>query len=110
MFNLNAKKFKAESSSSNGDVSSETLFEYRQNGQIIWGTYQGGTILFGALSGRIEGNKLFFTYQHQTLNDDFKTGKCESIITFDGAKLSLNENWEWTYNDYAKGTSILIEL
>ena len=61
-------------------------------------------------AGRIEGNKLFFTYQHQTLNDDFKTGKCESIITFDGAKLSLNENWEWTCNDYSKGTSILIEL
>jgi len=110
MFNLNAKKFSLESSSSNGDVSSETIFEYHQQGRIIWATYQGGAILFGVLSGRIEENQLYFKYQHHTLNDDFKTGKCESIITFDGTKLSLSEKWEWTCDDYSKGTSKLKEL
>ena len=109
-FNLNKKKFKTVSSSSNGDVSSETLFEYHQNGPIIWATYQGGTILFGALSGCIERNRLLFTYHHQNLEGEFKTGKCESILTLKDSKLILNEKWQWTCGDYSKGTSLLKEL
>ncbi|MFK7811866.1 MAG: cupin domain-containing protein [Maribacter sp.] len=108
--NLNGKKFKALANSDNGEVSSSTVFEYRQNGNVIWATYQGGEILFGTLSGRIEKQHLTFTYQHQNNVGDFKTGKCESVIEIKDGKLILKETWEWTCDDYSKGTSILEEI
>lgn len=107
---LNGKHFKSVSSSNNGEVSSSTLFKYRQKGNVIWATYQGGTVLFGTLSGRIEERYLTFTYQHQNHKGDFKTGKCKSYIEMKDRKLFLKENWEWTCDDYSKGTSILEEI
>lgn len=108
--NLNGKKFKSVSNSVNGEVSSNTFFEYRQDGNVIWATYQGGEILFGTLSGQIDKRSLIFTYQHQNKNGDFKTGKCESNIEMKGDKLILNEKWQWTCDDFSKGKSMLEEI
>ncbi len=108
--NLNGKKFKSVSSSNNGEVNSSTFFEYRQNGNVVWATYQGGEILFGTLSGQIEKRNLIFTYQHQNKNGDFKTGKCKSYIEVKGDKLILKEKWEWTCDDFSIGESILEEI
>ncbi|GAB5472845.1 MAG: hypothetical protein Mars2KO_09440 [Maribacter sp.] len=108
--NLNGKKFRSISSSNNGEVSPTTLFEYRQKGNVIWATYQGGGVLFGTLSGRIEQQHLTFTYQHQNTIGDFKTGKCESIIKIEDGILILEEKWQWTCDDYSKGESVLKEL
>ncbi len=108
--NLNGKKFKSASVSSNGEVSSSTVFEYRQKENVIWATYEGGDILFGTLSGRIEKQHLTFTYQHQNNYDEFKTGKCKSIIKMKDGKLILKEKWEWTCDDYSKGESKLEEI
>ena len=102
--------FRSVSNSKNGEVSSNTIFEYRQNDNIIWATYQGGDIIFGTLSGRIENNKLIFNYQHQNLQGNFKTGKCQSIIEMYKGKLILKESWEWTCDDFSKGESILEEI
>lgn len=108
--NLNGKKFKSVSSSNIGEVSSSTLFEYRQNGNLVWATYQGGEILFGTLSGRIEQSNLIFTYQHQNIKGDFKTGKCKTVIELKDERLILKEKWEWTCDDYSKGKSELEEI
>jgi mannose-6-phosphate isomerase-like protein (cupin superfamily) len=108
--NLNGKKFKSVSSSNNGEVSSSTVFHYRQKGKVIWATYEGGEILFGTLSGSIEKDNLVFTYQHQNNNGDFKTGKCNTFVEIKGGKLILNEKWEWTCDDFSKGESVLEEI
>ena len=108
--NLNGKKFKSISNSKNGEISSSTIFEYRQNGNIIWATYQGGEIIFGTLSGKIENENLIFNYQHQNFNGELKTGKCESLVEVKDGKLILNENWEWTCDDFSKGKSTLEEI
>ncbi|PQJ78608.1 cupin domain-containing protein [Polaribacter porphyrae] len=108
--NLNGKKFKSVSSSDNGEVSATTVFHYRQKGTVIWATYEGGEILFGTLSGSIEKDNLVFTYQHQNNNGDFKTGKCKTIVEMKDGKLILNEEWEWTCDDYSKGESVLEEI
>ena len=92
--NLNGKKFKSISCSENGEVSSSTIFEYRQKGSIIWATYEGGEILFGTLSGKMAKDKLIFNYQNQNLDGNFKTGKCQSLVELKGGKLILKENWE----------------
>lgn len=108
--NLHEKKFRSIISTANGEVSSETIFYYRQKKNIIWATYEGGSVLFGTLSGEIKGNELFFTYQHQNKEGNFKTGKCTSIVEVVDSRIRLKEKWEWTCDDYSKGNSELEEI
>jgi mannose-6-phosphate isomerase-like protein (cupin superfamily) len=110
LFNLNNKRFKSISITNNGEVNSETIFHYRQNKNVIWATYEGGNILFGTLSGKSEKNKLTFTYQHQNIDGEFKTGKCKSVIEIVNNKIRLKEEWEWTCDAYSKGKSELEEI
>jgi mannose-6-phosphate isomerase-like protein (cupin superfamily) len=109
-FNLNGRKFRALSNSDNGEVSSETVFSYRQKGVIVWATYKGGDVLFGTLSGKIEGNKLFFTYQHQNTAGAFMTGQCRTEMERVNGLIRLNEQWQWTSGDGSQGTSVLEEV
>lgn len=108
--NLNNKRFRSLSSSSNGEVDPSTIFHYRQKDDIIWATYEGGSVLFGTLSGRITDHKLEFTYQHQNHKGEFMTGKCTSRIELINDRIRLHEDWQWTCNDYSTGTSIIVEI
>lgn len=108
--NLHNKRFKSLSNSENGEVSSETIFHYRQKQNIIWATYEGGKVLFGTLSGRIDKSILEFSYQHQNSQGDFMAGNCMTKIEIENDKILLNEYWQWTTGDLSKGTSILKEI
>lgn len=112
MINLHNKKFRALENSSNGEVSNETTFHYRQKGDhIIWATYEGGAIRFGTLSGKINPNgSLYFQYQHESTDGSFKTGICQSTTELNQEnQIILSEVWEWTSGGIGKGTSKLIE-
>lgn len=109
-FNLNGKKFTALSNSENGEVSTDTIFSYRQEKDIVWATYRGGDVVFGTLSGYKKQNKLFFTYQHQNKESEFMSGKCETLIENLTGKIQLTEKWQWTCRDFSKGKSVLIEV
>lgn len=108
--NLNGKKFKALHNSENGEVGAETVFYYRQKDDVIWATYEGGSIKFGTLSGQIIDNQLVFNYQHQNIDGDFLTGKCETMIKIIDNKIQLHEIWQWTYRDFSSGNSVLVEF
>ena len=108
--NLNGRKFGALSNSESGEVSDETIFYYFQKGDIIWATYEGGEILFGTLSGQIQGNKLKFNYQHRNLANQFMTGICHTDIKLVDGKIQLHEKWKWTCADFSEGTSVLEEV
>src|SRR5690554_2676668 len=109
---LNNRIFKAQSNSENGEISSETIFHYKQTNDLIFADYTGGNILKGNLLGKIINNEqLDFVYQHINLKGEIMTGKCHSFpeIT-DSGKILINEHWQWTCKDYSKGKSILIEI
>lgn len=109
--NLNNKKFKALSNSSNGEVSDDTVFHYFQRDALVWAEYQGGGIVKGFLIGKVEENQLKFSYQHLNENLEIMTGKCTSSPESDAnGKIKLIEKWEWTCKDFSKGESILIEI
>lgn len=108
--NLNGKKFKALHNSENGEVGAETVFHYRQKDDVIWATYEGGTIKFGTLSGQTIDNQLIFNYQHQNMEGEFLTGKCETVIKIIDNQIQLHEIWQWTCRDFSSGTSILVEF
>jgi hypothetical protein len=68
-FDYSDRRFKTISNTPNGETNSETLFHYRQEGDIVWATYKGGTIIFGILLARTdEQGRLDMRYQQ--LNSD----------------------------------------
>ncbi|MEO8773445.1 MAG: n-acetylglutamate synthase [Gelidibacter sp.] len=108
----NNKRFRTILNSSNGETSPETIFEYKQNGNILTSEYQGGQIVQGHLIGLVdeEGN-IEMHYHQVNKKGELVTGICSSKpeIIKDG-KIRLHENWKWTSGDQSNGTSILEEL
>ncbi len=108
---LHNKQFKALQNSDNGEVSNQTIFNYFQEGDVVWAKYAGGDIVKGFLIGTLNSRQLRSSYQHLNSAKEIMTGNCISNIELhsDG-RIILNENWEWTCKDFSKGSSTLIEI
>lgn len=108
---LNNKKFINAENTANGEVSGETVFNYKQDGKQIEAVYSGGAIKKGHLIGVMTGDNTFtMFYHHVNLNDDIRAGQCHStILTEQNGKLKLIESWQWLNGDCSKGQSVLIE-
>jgi len=48
------KLFRLVESSETGQVSSDTIFKYEQNGEMVTATYSGGGVRFGQIIGRVD--------------------------------------------------------
>jgi len=107
--NYNNKIFQVKSNAENGETSTETIFHYWQEGNILWATYKGGDVRFGTITGIVNRDgSLDFTYQHVNQQMEMRTGKCHSIpeIMEDG-RIMLHEEWLWTKG--GKGSSVLVQ-
>lgn len=110
--NLHNRKFSSVTNTKNGDVGSQTIFHYSQQGDLVWAEYSGGSIRRGNLIARwIEGTILEMRYQHVSASNEFKTGRCQSRpeVLPDG-RLRLYEEWQWTSGDQSSGTSVIEEI
>ena len=109
--NYNDKKFRPISNTENGETSNETLFHYKQVGNILTSEYSGGKIKYGHLIGLVDNAGNIEMSYHQVNNkDELMTGICFSKPEIlENGKIRLHENWEWTSGDKSKGTSIIEE-
>lgn len=104
--------FRPVDTSSDSDTSSETIFRYKQRGDLLTGDYSGGEIEYGHLIGLVDDHGgIVMRYHHLNLDGYLMTGRCRSRpeIMANG-KLRLHETWQWTCRNKAKGTSILEEI
>jgi hypothetical protein len=110
--NYNDKKFRPISNTENGETSSETLFHYKQVGNILTSEYSGGKIKNGHLIGLVDASGKIEMRYHQVNNqDELMTGICISTPEIlENGKIRLHENWEWTSGDYSQGNSIIEEV
>jgi hypothetical protein len=109
--NYNDKKFRPISNTENGETSNETLFHYKQIGNIITSEYSGGNIKYGHLVGLvdIDGN-IEMRYHQVNENGELMTGICISKPEIlENGKIRLYENWKWTSGDKSIGRSIIEE-
>lgn len=109
--NYNNKLFRPISNTENGETSIETLFHYKQVGNILTCNYSGGKIKFGHLIGLVDplGN-IEMRYHQVNDKNELMTGICHSKPEIlENGKIRLHEDWEWTSGDYSKGTSLLEE-
>lgn len=110
--NYNNKKFRPISNTENGETSSETIFEYKQEGNILTSTYSGGKIIKGHLIGLVDENGNIDMRYHQ-INEkgELMTGICNSTPELlENGKIRLHEKWQWTTGDNSEGNSILEEI
>ena len=112
MIDYHNKKFRVISTSTNGEVSKDMVFEYRQLGRILSCEYSGGQIKSGHLIGIIDDSGVIDMRYHQIdINLEVSTGKCTSMPeVMSNGKIRLHETWEWTSGDFTKGTSVLEEV
>lgn len=112
MINYDNKRFRAISNSPNGEVSSQILFHYQQNGKVLTCAYSGGTIIKGHLIGLVDdlGN-IDMRYHQVNAKGYLMTGTCKSEPeTFENGKIRLHEKWAWTSGDCSRGESVLEEI
>ena len=106
------RRFTSIANSASGDVGSGTLFHYRQRGDIVWATYEGGGVALGTLIARVlEDGALDMRYQHVTADGVMKTGRCLSRpeALADG-RIRLHETWQWTEGGAGDGASVVEEI
>lgn len=110
--NYNNKSFRPIQNSENGETSEETIFQYKQEGNILTSEYSGGQIKRGHLIGLVSDNgDIDMRYHQINLKGELMTGICRSTSeVLPNGKIRLHETWEWTSGDCSKGTSILEEL
>lgn len=111
MINYNGKIFKPVSNTKNGETSNETIFQYKQTGNILTSEYSGGKIKTGHLIGLVDGHGNIEMRYHQINDkDELMTGICYSKpMVLPSGKIRLYETWEWTSGDKSKGKSIIEE-
>ena len=110
--NYNGKKFRPISNTANGETSEETLFIYKQDGNILSCEYSGGKIVKGHLIGIVnDDGEIDMRYHQVNISGDLMTGICKSIPEImKNGKIRLHETWQWTSGDGSKGESILEEI
>jgi len=110
--NYNNKIFRPIQSSENAETTEETVFKYKQDGQILTSEYSGGHIQKGHLLGLVDkkGN-IEMRYHQINKKGELMTGVCFSKPEImQNGKVRLNEKWEWTSGDKSQGKSILEEI
>tara|TARA_R110002020_G_scaffold460635_1_gene679219 strand:+ start:864 stop:1202 length:339 start_codon:yes stop_codon:yes gene_type:complete len=111
MIDYNGKIFKPIENTENGETSSETVFLYKQVGNILTSEYSGGKIKKGHLIGLVDENGNIDMRYHQVNNNgEIMTGICKSNPEIlENGKIRLYESWQWTSGDKSKGESIIEE-
>ena len=111
IFNFNNKKFGLIQNSENGQVNLDTVFEYKQDNNLVTADYYGGTIKYGKIIADLQDDKLNMLYQCLTTDNELKAGKAVAQISLtDEGKMKLTLNWEWLTNPNNKGTSEYVEI
>jgi len=109
--NYNNKTFKPISNTDNGETSSETVFHYQQEGNLLRATYSGGDIVKGQLIGIVDADgNIDMRYQQLNKRGELMTGTCQSKPEIlENGKIRLYEKWQWTSGDRSSGSSIIEE-
>ena len=111
-YNLNGKVFRSVSNTSNGEVSDETRFHYRQAGAIVTADYSGGGIVAGQLIAKVlDDGRLDMRYQHLNERGEFMLGKCiSSPWRLPDGRMRFREEWQWLSGDGSSGSSEVEEV
>ncbi|MCM3588822.1 n-acetylglutamate synthase [Mesobacillus maritimus] len=112
MIQYNGRRFVSVKNTDNGEVSSQTIFEYKQEGNILFANYSGGEIVKGTLIGIVKGDgSLVFRYNHVNIQNQIRGGHCiSSPETLPDGRIRLHEKWQWLDEEQTEGNSVIEEI
>lgn len=111
MIDYHNKIFRPVANAANGEVSGDTVFYYKQAGNIVMADYSGGSIRLGHLVALMDADGCLDMRYHQVnVRGELQTGICRSVpeVLPDG-RLRLHEAWQWTSGDGSRGESVVEE-
>ena len=106
------KIFRPVTTTDNGEVSSDTVFHYRQSDNVVTAEYRGGGVQYGHLIALVDADGCLDMRYHQVNHHgELHTGICRSVpeLLPDG-RIRLQETWQWTSGDGSRGTSVVEEV
>ena len=112
MISYDDRIFRSVANTPNGEVGAETRFHYRQRGDFVWASYEGGGIAHGHLVATVAADgALDMLYHHRSATGALMAGVCRSRLEIlpDG-RYRLHEEWQWTSGDKSRGTSVVEEV
>lgn len=109
--NYDGKIFAPLSNTENGETSSNTLFYYRQEHNVLTADYSGGQIVKGHLIGLVaDDGSIDMRYHQVNVQGQIMTGRCHSTPEImPNGSIRLHETWSWTSGDLSSGSSVLEE-
>lgn len=93
-----------------GEVSSDTRFEFTQEGERIYAHYSGGDVVDGHLVGTFDGSEWDIRYSQ--INSSQETANGHSVGTvelLEDGRVRVEDAWEWESKN-GSGESILEEV
>lgn len=107
MINLDDIKMNVVETASNGVVNHNTIFNFKQKGDIVTAKYSGGLVQRGYLIGRI--NQSSFNFKYAQLHDDGNVagGQSNCELRLHDGKIQLVESFEW---GAGKGQNVFQQL
>lgn len=107
---LDGRKFNVTETAADGVVDSKTVFDFHQEGDLVWAEYAGGPIRKGCLVGTLKGNLLRFRYAQLQDNNTLDGGTSEcSIEQADTGELKIVESFSWESRD-GSGKNVFTEI
>lgn len=106
------RRFRSVENSGTGEVGPGTVFAYRQDGEVVSATYEGGDVRSGVLIATADGGgNLDARYAHVSASGGLMTGECRTTpeVLPDG-RLKLHEEWRWTSGEESSGRSVVEEI
>ena len=91
-----------------GKVSSETIFFFKQEKDLVTADYHGGQIRYGKIIALLQNEKLVLLYQCVTNGGLLKA--VAKVSYTKNQKIRLKMNWEWITGEISKGESEYIEI
>ncbi len=103
---LGGRSFELVQNSKNGLVDDETVFYYKQEGDLVTAEYFGGKVKYGKIIAKKDGNELDMRYQCLTTAGELKAGRALAQIVLDEEeRIVLQLHWQWLDDSKQKGYS-----
>ncbi len=107
---LDGRLFRPVDDTVGGEVGMDTVFVFRQEGDLFHARYAGGRVRLGYLVGIRAGTTIHFRYAQVNTTSATATGQSrDRIEILSDGRLWLHERWAWDSQE-GSGTSVLEEI